>query len=204
MKKILLLIILFASVSLLRAQAFEIEQLALDVSKLAQLKTILQDLYKGYEILNSGYNAIKNISAGNFNLHQAFLDALLAISPAVKDYARIADIISYQTRLVSEYKAAFSRFQQSKAFRPDEIGYMGTVYGNLFSESVKDISNLINIITAGVLRMSDDERLRAIDGLYVQSKDKYLFLRSFNNSASVLAAQRAVELYDAQTIQQLY
>jgi hypothetical protein len=200
----MLLTLFFVSTLQIRAQAFEIQQLALDVSKLAQLKTILQDLYKGYEILSQGYTAIKNISEGNFNLHQAFLDALLAISPAVKDYVRIADIIRYQTQLVSEYKTAFLRFQQSKQFTPDEIGYMGSVYNNLFSESVKDISNLINILTAGVLRMSDDERLRAIDGLYGQSKDKYLFLRSFNNSATVLAGQRAAEFSDAQTIQQFY
>jgi hypothetical protein len=54
------------------------------------------------------------------------------------------------------------------------------------------------------MRMSDDERLHAIDGIYAQSKDKYLFLRSFNSSTSVLAAQRAAEMNDSQSIQNLY
>ena len=203
MKKIMIIFLLLSTLRV-NAQAFEAEQLALDVSKLAQLKSILSDLYKGYKILSTGYTAIKQISQGNFNLHRAFLDALLAVSPAVRDYKHVADIINYQERIVSEYKAAYSQFQQDKHFTPDEIGYMGTVYGNLFNESLKDITNLINVITAGAMRMSDDERLHAIDGIYTQSKDKYLFLRSFNNSTSVLAAQRASEMNDTQTIQNLY
>ena len=203
MKKIMIIFLLLSTLRV-NAQAFEAEQLALDVSKLAQLKSILSDLYKGYKILSTGYTAIKQISQGNFNLHRAFLDALLAVSPAVRDYKHVADIINYQERIVSEYKAAYSQFQQDKHFTPDEMGYMGTVYGNLFNESLKDITNLINVITAGAMRMSDDERLHAIDGIYAQSKDKYLFLRSFNSSTSVLAAQRAAEMNDTQTIQNLY
>jgi len=203
MKKIMIIFLLLSTLRV-NAQAFEAEQLALDVSKLAQLKSILSDLYKGYKILSTGYTAIKQISQGNFNLHRAFLDALLAVSPAVRDYKHVADIINYQERIVSEYKAAYSQFQQDKHFTPDEIGYMGTVYGNLFNESLKDITNLINVITVGAMRMSDDERLHAIDGIYAQSKDKYLFLRSFNSSTSVLAAQRAAEMNDTQTIQNLY
>ena len=33
---------------------------------------------------------------GNFNLHKAFLDGLMMVSPAVKKYKRVADIITLQ------------------------------------------------------------------------------------------------------------
>jgi len=200
----MLLVFFLYTASRSQAQSFEIQQLALDISKLAQLRDILSDLYKGYQILSAGYTAIKKISEGNFNLHQGFLNALLSPSPAVRNYARIGDIIQYQLRLVSEYKTAYQRFQGSRQFTPDELVYMGQVYGNLFNESLKDITNLIHVLTAGAIRMNDAERLHAIDGIYGQSLDKYLFLRSFNSSASVLAAQRSAEASDGQTIQNLY
>ena len=73
-------------------------------------KDVLTDLYKDYEILETGYTAIKNISEGNFNLHKAFLDGLLAVSPAVQKYERIVDIIDDQGRIVSEYKSAYNLF----------------------------------------------------------------------------------------------
>src|SRR5438552_2102449 len=88
------------------AQSYETQQLLLDVQKLAQLKQILKDMKTGYEIVSKGYSSIRDISQGNFNLHQVFLDGLLQVSPVVKNYKRVADIVSYQLRMVKEYKAA--------------------------------------------------------------------------------------------------
>ena len=93
------------------SQADEIQQLLLNLEKLTQFKKILQNMYDGYEILHEGYTAIKDISEGNFNLHKNFLDALLEVSPSVKRYKRISDIINYQLRIVREYKSAYNNFK---------------------------------------------------------------------------------------------
>ena len=203
MKKLLIMLLLLVSANI-KAQSYELERLILDIQKLAQLKNILSDLYKGYEILNTGYNTIKSISQGNFNLHKAFLDGLLAVSPAVKKYQKVFDIINFEARIVSEHKSALSRFQQDKHFTPDEISYLISVYNNLISGSLTNLSNLLNVLTANKLRMSDNERMHAIDGIYDDTKDKLTFLRQFNNSTTILALQRAAESNDAGTIKNLY
>jgi hypothetical protein len=203
MKKIFVIILLFVCANV-KAQSYELERLILDIQKLAQMKNILSDLYKGYEILNTGYNTIKSISEGNFNLHKAFLDGLLAVSPAVKNYHKALDIVDYEGRIVSEYKSALSRFQQDKHFNPDEITYIINVYNNLISGTLTNLSNLLNVLTANKLRMSDNERMHAVDGIYDDTKDKYLFLRQFNNSTAILAVQRAAEYNDAGTVKNLY
>jgi hypothetical protein len=186
------------------AQVYELERLVLDIEKLAQLKDILSDLYQGYEILSTGYNTIKNISEGNFNLHKAFLDGLLAVSPAVQKYERIVDIIDDQGRIVSEYKAAYNVFRQDKHFTPDEILYMTTVYNNLISSSEKNLTNLLNVMTANTLRMSDAERLGAIDGIYSDTHDQLVFLRQFNAKTGALALQRAKDENDLGSVRALY
>jgi hypothetical protein len=203
MKKIIvvLLVLIYSTVN---AQTFEVEQLILDYQKLTELKSILSELKTGYQILSTGYETIRSISEGNFNLHNAFLSALLAINPAVKNYKHVADIISYQSSIVSEYKSAFSRFKQDKHFTPDEISYSGTVYGNLFNQRLNDIINLTNVLTANKMRMSDDERLHAIDGIYSTSKEQLMFLRSFNNSTTLLAIDRATDANDAESAMKLY
>ena len=185
-------------------QSYEVERLILDIEKLAQMKSILTDLYKGYEILNTGYSTIRDISQGNFNLHKAFLDGLLAVSPAVRDYKHVAGIIDYEARIVTEYKTALNRFKRDPNFSPDEVSYFITVYNNLISGSLNNLSHLLNVVTASAMRMSDEERLHAIDGIYTDSKDQLMFLREFNNGATVLAMQRATETKDAQTIGGLY
>lgn len=187
-----------------QAQTFEVQQLILDVEKLTELKNILNDLYKGYEVLSTGYNAIKNISQGNFNLHQLFLDGLLAVSPAVKNYKRVIDIITCESNIVSEYKKSFSRFKGDGYFNPDEISYLASVYTNLINQSAKNIDALLMVITASSLRMSDAERLKAIDKLYEDTLDKLMFLRHFNSTTQVLEAQRVVEQSDAKSLKKMY
>ena len=186
------------------AQTDEIAQLLLNVEKLAQFEQILSDMKKGYEILSGGYNTIKDLSQGNFSLHKTFLDALMEVSPTVKNYKRVADIISYQVILIKEYKSAFNRFKRDNNFNQQELAYLGRVYENLFKQSLDNLDDLVTIITANQLRMSDDERLGAIDRIFADMQDKLLFLRHFNNNTTVLAVQRAKEKNDAGTMRLIY
>ena len=187
-----------------QAQTDEIAQLLLNVEKLAQFEQILSDMKKGYEILSGGYNTIKDLSQGNFSLHKTFLDALMEVSPTVKHYKRVADIINYQVILIKEYKSAFNRFKRDTNFNEQELAYLGRVYKNLFNQSLDNLDDLVTIITANQLRMSDDERLGAIDRIFADMQDKLLFLRHFNNNTTVLALQRAKEKNDAGTMRLIY
>ncbi len=203
-KKLLLLFMIIGINPFLYGQSQEIAQLLLNVEKLAQLKQILSDMEKGYEIVSKGYNAVKDLSQGNFSLHKTFLDGLMEVSPAVKKYKKVADIINYQLLLVREYKNAWSRFKQSGYFSDDEIAYLGRVYDNLFRRSLRNLDELTMVVTAGQLRMSDDERLSAIDRIHLDMRDKLDFLRSFNNNTSLLGLQRAKELNDVKTMRGIY
>lgn len=177
----------------LKAQSEEIQQLLLNIEKLAQFRKILKNMYDGYKLLNKGYTAVKDISEGNFNLHKTFLDGLMQVSPAVKKYKRIVDIINYQLRIAKEYKLAYNRFKEEKQFTVEEIDYLGKVYSNLFSESLKCMDELAMVITSGNLRMSDDERLQAIDKIYLVVEEQYSFLKDFTNNTNMLALQRKAE-----------
>jgi hypothetical protein len=206
MKKIIVLFIVLSTciTSRLSAQSDEVQQLLLNVEKLAQFKQILSDLKKGYQIISVGYSTIKDLSQGNFNLHRTFLDGLMTVSPTVKKYKRIADIINNQILIVKEYKNAFNRFKKDGNFNLGEIEYLGKVYGNLFKQSLNDLDELTIIITDSKLRMSDDERLEAIDRIFNNMQDKLLFLRHFNNNTTILAVQRAREKNDVATMQKIY
>jgi len=204
-KMLALLIALFLSFAMRTfAQSHEAIQLGLNIEKLAQLKSILSNLKKGYDIVFTGYSAVKDITEGNFSLHKVFLDGLMEVSPAVKKYRKVAGIINYQVMLMKEYKSAFKRYQQSNRFSADELNYMSKVYENLFKASLKNLDELATVITAGKLRMSDDERLESIDRIYADMEDKLAFLRHFNGNNSVLALQRAKEITDIDAVKGLY
>ncbi|RZJ76001.1 MAG: TerB family tellurite resistance protein [Flavobacterium sp.] len=186
------------------AQSTEVQQLLLNVEKLSQLKNILSDMKRGYTIVANGYNAVKNISQGNFSIHEVFLDGLMLVNPEIRRYERVADIISYQQQLISEYKSAFNRFKNADTFSPEELSYLSGIYGRLFDQSITNLDELLTVITSSKLRMSDGERLRAIDRIFLDMQDKLIFLRSFNKEASILNLQRQKEKSDISATRRYY
>lgn len=205
MRSLLLGLVLMMSFSVIgyraSAQAEELEQLALDIQKLSQYKQILTDMKKGYQILTAGYGTVRDISKGHFQLSQAFLNALLQISPAVQQYKRIAEIVKMESEMVSEYKSAMSSYQAQGHFSSTELEYIADVYTNLIGESINNVEDLTSLLTANKLRMSDDERISGIDKIYFDMEDKMVFLRSFDNNNSILALQRSRELQGVSTLQ---
>lgn len=199
-----LLFVLLLSSTLCFGQSQEAKQLMLNVEKLAQLKLMLSHMKKGYDILHKGYTSIKNISKGNFSLHKDFLDGLLEVSPGVKKYAKIADIIQFQLKIVKESKAALAEFRGNKQFSLTELEYMANVYANVLKESLKKLDELAMVITANKLRMSDDERLKAIDGIHDEVMEQYTFLNEFNNGTAILSLQREKEKMDIDLMRKIH
>lgn len=206
MKKLLLTIITLCCLQLhlVSAQAAELEQLALNIEKLAQFKQILSDMKKGYEVIFKGYNTIKDISEGNFNVHKKFLDGLLAVNPELARYKRVSDIIRYQGYILTEYRTAYGRFVRGNRFTDTELDYMAKVYKNLFDQSLGNLEELAMIITAGELRMNDEERISSIDRIFYDMEDKLSFLRGFNKRASILDAQREKAELEVQMLKKIY
>jgi hypothetical protein len=174
-------------------QSQEAQQLLLNWEKLMQFKKILRDMYKGWKIIENGYKNIKEVSSGNFSLHKGFLDALMEVSPAVRQYGKIGDIIKCQSSLLKQCKKAFDEFEGDDIFNPTEIDHIAGVYRNLLRESVKNLDELVLVITSGELRMNDEERISAIDRIYERVMDQYFFLRDFNSSTAYLSLQRKGE-----------
>lgn len=203
-KTIMLAILLLLQVQFSAGQSSDVQQLLLNVEKLSQFRQILKDMKKGYEILDKGYSTIKDISQGNFSLHKAFLDGLLNVSPTVRHYRKIGEIASYQSKLVVEYRNAYARFRSDGNFNPQELEYISGVYNRLLSESLRNLDELLLVVTAGKMRMSDDDRLKEIDRIHGQMQQKLQFLRHFNTNTTVLAVQRLKERNDIHRMMEIY
>jgi hypothetical protein len=187
----------------IRAQAAEIEQLLLNVEKLAQLKQVLSDMKKSYEVLYKGYAAVQNIAEGNFNLHEAFINGLLEVSPTVKKYRRVVDILTMQQQLLKEYKSAYLSVKASGTFSLQEIDYVARVYANLVQRSVHGLNELANVLTTGTYRMNDDQRITKIDEIYTALQDQLSFLGDFNAKNQLLILSRKKEQKDINTLRAL-
>lgn len=209
MKKILafiavVMVCLLLNTPRLKAQSNELVQLILNVEKLNQLKAILQRMKDGYEMLKSGYQAVQDIGKGQFSLHKVFLDKLMEVSPLVRNYSKVVQIISNQATIVKEYKTAFNACKNMNVFSLSDIEYMEQVYTGLTGRAALSLDELIMVITAGQVRMTDAERMQFIDEIHTEVVDQLSFLRYFNKKALILGSQKQKGLEETTLIQNLF
>lgn len=163
------------------------------IQQIAALQTHLQYLKKGYDIAHKGISTVKNIKNGEWDLHKDYFGSLTVVNPAIKNYARVADIVSMQVRMVKQVRSLINECRQRKLLNSGEIDYVVKVCDHLLSECLKNMEELIMVITSGQLEMKDDERIKMIETIYAAMQEKSVFLLSFGNSVTTLSKQR---LYD--------
>lgn len=202
-----MLVVLLVGVSAgTRAQGVDqlIEQLVLDIQKLSQLKTILQDMKDGYQELDKGYSHIRDIVTGNFNLHKDFLDRLLAVSSTVRGYYKVPAVIDKERSIVAETQAAARRWAVSGWFTTSELGYLQRTYALAVDKASGCLDRLTMVTTADELRMSDADRMEAIDRIHADVSGQLEGLRRFNDAVAVQAMQRAKENGSVWMLKKLY
>jgi hypothetical protein len=205
MKKILLFLLLVSAAGGLQAQTFaewfnqKQTQKKYLLQQIAELQVYIGYAQKGYNIAKEGLNTIGGYTRGEFNLHTDYLNSLKSVNPEIRRYAKVADIIALQVKIVQNYNRTHGRLNSSDAFSNDELAYIRRVFRRLLDDCDKSLDELITITTDSKLEMKDDERIARIDKLYLDMQDKYSFSQSFSNDAKSLAASRIKEKTVVQT-----
>lgn len=169
------------------------------LQQIAALQIYIGYVQKGYTIAHKGLNIISDIKNGDINLHSDYFNSLTTVSPMVRKYSKVADIISFQLKIINEYKNAARQVRKSKVFNSDELKYINSVFNGLIDDCMATIDELTMIITNNQLEMKDDERLKHIDVLYNDMQGKYSFIKSFADEAKILAVSRLREQNDIET-----
>lgn len=205
MKKLLLLLALPATAFTGRSQSIPdlTEQLALDVQKLASIKSTLNEMIGSYDQLRSGYTHIRDIVRDNFNLHKSFLDALWILSPAVRSDPRLASLLNRTTNLITHWQRT-TRLGGSPFFTTQERSTITATLDALFQRCSQAIEELTLVTTDNELRMSDAQRLTAIDRIDAQVAAGEVFLQQFKDMLALEAARRGREANDITTLKALY
>lgn len=163
------------------------------LQQIAALQVYISYAKKGYNIVSSGLNTIRDIKKGDLNIHNAFFNSLKAVNPKIARYQKVADIISYQLRIIKQAKQTIAYIRESNQFTQEEIEYNKKVFDFLLLECIESINQLVSIIAPGELEMKDNERLIRIDKLYADMQDKYTFCTVMSEDMALLAAQRMGE-----------
>ncbi len=170
------------------------------MEQIAALQVYIGYAKKGYEIAGSGLQTIRDITSGEFSLHDAFISSLKQVSPAIRNNAKIAEIIALQIAIGQ----AFGTVKNNIMLSPITQLYLGQVRDYVMEESGKDLEELLLIVTSGKLEMSDQERLERLDKVYASMKEKSAFVQDFCNNVNLLIRQKTDELQSIDLLKKSY
>ena len=173
------------------------------LQQIAALKVYLDYLKKGYKIVDKGLTIVGDIKQGKFDLDIEYLESLANVNSAVSGSAKVAGIIAYQKRIMIEFRRLKDLTNESEYFTPEERTYVEVVYANMLRESDLSLDELDRVLSNSDFEMKDDERVKRVDLLYADMKDKYEFTKSFSNSTKVLIAQRSKEDHEVKIQEEL-
>jgi hypothetical protein len=161
------------------------------LQQIAALKVYLDYLKKGYKIVDKGLTIVGDIKQGKFDLDIEYLESLKNVNSAVSGSAKVASIIAYQRIIIIEFRRLKALKNETDLLTNNEKQYVANVYSNMLRESEISLDELDRVLSNSDFEMKDDERVKRVDALYVDMKDKYTFTKSFSNSTEMLIVQRS-------------
>lgn len=200
MKRVLILPLLILLTMFCQAQ----NQIKLYIQQIAANAVYIEYLQKGYKIVRNGLNTIGNIKDGHFSLDKDFFSQLENINPKVRHYAKVADIIALSIQIIKRYKKALSEVKASDRFSTGELDYISKVFSALIDNCTSLTDELAILLTPSGWKMSDDERIKRIDGIHTTMRDNYAFVNHLSGELQIMSIQKGKELKDATVLHDLY
>jgi len=159
---------------------------------------------KGYEIAQKGLGTISNLKNGELNLYRDFFGGLKGVNPAIKNYARVADLLALQTKILLAYRRDYTALKDHPGAVNNELDYIKRVYERVLKDCGNAVDELITITASNKLQLTDDQRLERIDRLYHDMQQRYAFTESFGAEALLLQRSRTADEKTAHDVKLWY
>jgi hypothetical protein len=183
----------------IRAADLEVQRLQTQTIELQQAQEVLQNI-----MTKSKLDQISRWVQKQKDLYQEYYNELWQVKAVIADYDKVKNIAALEAKIISQYNSAYSLFKQDPNFSPSEISWMSDVYSGILDESLKNVEQLMLVAGGFVTQISDEARMKIIDGAAAGIQRNYNDLKEFNAQGIQLSMQRAAENNDIGTVKRLY
>jgi hypothetical protein len=169
------------------------EMLQTMLQQISALQGYIVTAEKGYKIAEDGWQDIKNIKNGEFNLHSVFFSSLQAVNPKVAQMSEVAEIIAIQISIAESVSKQLSVFRNSQWLQSSELDYINQVYSTILNAASEDVKDLAGVITNSELVMNDGERIKRIQAIDNNMRSQAGLVKGFSDHTGLLIMQRQHE-----------
>ncbi|RKR08151.1 hypothetical protein C8C83_5386 [Flavobacterium sp. 90] len=202
MKKIILILTAVLVFShQMTGQAKQRKELLLQI---AALKVYIDYAKKGYSAVSKGLNFIGDVKKGEVSLHGDYFSSLLKVNPKVRNYYKIAEIISMQVKIIKVSSKTIKTLNAADLFHGTELDYVERSLKRLLENCNDTLDHLLLVIADSKMELNDDQRIERIDGLHKSMLEDYNLCISFSREAGLLSLSKAKHLKEAEQLSVMY
>ncbi|MEE1946404.1 hypothetical protein VRU48_14870 [Pedobacter sp. KR3-3] len=173
------------------------------LQQIEALKVYAGYLKDGYNVAKDGTRLIGDIKNGDFSLHRDYFAGLKSVKPGIRNQDKVTAILEMERQMLRSRTAVFEKVRQSGQFSPAELEEIRGLYNRLNEEASRDLDEMELVIRDGEAAMTDDERIRRIDLLYVSMQGKKTTQHRLNQKLLGLATSRKAKQQEYQTLKEL-
>ncbi|WP_246001616.1 conjugal transfer protein TraI [Mucilaginibacter gracilis] len=183
-----------------------VKAIDLKVQRLQNQTIWLQNAQKAIEnqLSKLKLDEISGWSQKQKDLYEKYYKELQAVKSLIRYYQRIRDVTETQTTLVSQYNHAWGLLRQDQHFSSTELEHMQGVYSGILKESVKNLDEIMLLISSFKTQMSDEKRLELIDAAAKRMDTNCSDLKRFNTENFTLSLHRAKDENELLTLKNYY
>lgn len=172
--------------------------------QIAALQVYIDYAKKGYSAVSKGLNFIGDVKKGEVNLHGDYFSSLLKVNPKVRNYYKIAEIISMQVKIIKVSRKTIKTLRAADLFHGTELDYVERALNRLLENCSDTLDHLLSVSTDSKLELTDDQRIDRIDSLHKSMLEDYNFCISFSREAGLLSLSKAKDLVEAEQLRVMY
>lgn len=170
------------------------------LQQIAALQFYIGQAKKGYELVGSGLNTIKDFSNGEFGLHRTFISSLKLVSPQISGHVKVADIIADQASIIK----SFNRINGNGLLTMEAKLYVRQVQAGVIEECLRDLEELVLIVVSGKIEMTTDQRISRLNKVSLAMREKLGFSQDFCQEVYALVQAKENEIISIQKLKYHY
>ncbi|WP_461791656.1 hypothetical protein [Pedobacter sp.] len=159
------------------------------LEQIAALKVYTGYVKKGYGIARDGLGLVRDITDGEFKLHELFISGLKKVSPVIGGDVRLAEIMVLELSVLRSFKGLL----EMEGLSVDHLDYLLEVKSAVVSNGLADLEELLLVVTSGRVEMTDDQRIARLNGIYERTLERHGFAQRFSGQVVGLLKQMEME-----------
>lgn len=148
---------------------------------------------KGYDIAKDGLDIIGQIKKGDFDLHSEKFLLLMLVNPLIANSERVKEAFNLTSDINAAISAILKKLKEGDELTSNEINYIKKVLIRLKERAANSLQEIIKLSSSYSYELSDDERVKRINGHQIELEDQLSFTWSFQSQIQLLVLQRIKE-----------